>query len=312
MRFPFQLKKINDFDAVGFGTNAVDHLISVPEYPAFNSKVELTGHLVAAGGEAASTMAGLRRLGLTTAYAGRFGDDREGDMGIQSLIDEGVDISYAERVPGARTQIAFSMIDERSGERTIIWHRDKTLAWDELDAPVAAARRGRVLHLTPHDTRACIRMAKAAKRSGVVVTIDVDNLFEGIDELLPLIDVCIASAEFPERLVGIPDTRTALRQIHSRFGCPVVGVTLGSSGSLFMCGDSFFETGSIPVPGGCVDTTGAGDAFRTGFLFGMLTGEPVESCARTANAVASLKCRRLGARDALPNINELYDLLKKS
>lgn len=311
MRFPFQIPAAADLDAVGFGTNAVDHLICVPQYPEFNSKVELNAYEWTAGGEVASTMAGLRRLGLSTAYAGRFGDDAAGKLGIGSLTDEGVDMRYAEVVTGAETQLAFIVIDDRSGERTVIWRRDKKLAYSADDAPVEAAARGRVLHLTQHDTAACIRMSQAAKNNNAIVSIDIDNVVDGVGDLLPLVDVCIASAEFPQRLLGISDHKTALIELASRFGCAVTGLTLGEAGSLFYCGGSFIETPGFAVPGGCVDTTGAGDAFRTGFLYGMLTGESVEDSTAIANAVAALKCRSLGARAALPTTDELKTLLKK-
>ncbi|MBA4184572.1 MAG: carbohydrate kinase family protein, partial [Acidobacteria bacterium] len=152
MNFPFTLPENRKFDVVGFGTNAVDYLIQVPEYPSFNSKIELSDYVQAAGGEVATTMVGLQRLGLKTLYVGRFGDDQEGDFGLRSLSDEAVDISFAEQIKGARTQIAFIVIDRRSGERTVIWHRDKLLAYDEKDAPTEAAALGKVLHFTPHDT----------------------------------------------------------------------------------------------------------------------------------------------------------------
>ena len=305
MEFPFKLTDACDFDVVGFGTNAVDYLLRVPEYPAFDSKVEITDYVVAAGGEIASSMAGLQRLGLRTAYAGRFGGDQAGELGRRSLIDEGVDVTFAETVEGAQTQVAFIVIDERNGERTILWQRDERLAYSVEDAPTDVAIRGRVLHMTPHDAEACIRMAKAASEDGVIVSIDVDNVFEGIDELLPLVDICIASAEFPEKLVGFADKKAALREIASRFGCAVTGLTLGAAGSVIYYQDTFFETPAFEVPGGCVDTTGAGDAFRTGFLYGILTENTVEESARIANAVAALKCRSLGARSGLPNRDSL-------
>ncbi len=121
MKFPFDLPIAAEFDVVGFGTNAVDHLIRVPAFPSFGSKLELTDHAVSAGGEIASTMVGLTRLGAKTAYAGRFGADREGEIGIASLLAEGVNAEQAEVIHHARTQIAFSIIDEATGERTIIW-----------------------------------------------------------------------------------------------------------------------------------------------------------------------------------------------
>ncbi|MCU0238816.1 MAG: hypothetical protein MUC29_05185, partial [Pyrinomonadaceae bacterium] len=67
MKFPFVLAENREFDAVGFGTNAVDFLIVVPEYPQFDSKVELVDYQQLAGGEIASTMFGLRRLGMKTS-----------------------------------------------------------------------------------------------------------------------------------------------------------------------------------------------------------------------------------------------------
>jgi sugar/nucleoside kinase (ribokinase family) len=164
MKFPFDLAADKEFDVVGFGTNAVDYLIQVPEYPRFASKIELSDYIQLAGGEVATTMVGLRRLGLKTCYVGRFGTDKEGDFGLQTLRDEEIDVSFAEQIEGARTQIAFIVIDTNSGERTVIWQRDKLLAYNEKDAPIEAATLGKVLHFTPHDTRACLVMAE--RRAG--------------------------------------------------------------------------------------------------------------------------------------------------
>lgn len=309
MKFPFQLRANSEFDVVGFGTNAVDHLVRLPRYPQFNSKTELNSHSVQAGGEVASTLVGLQRLGFKTAYAGRFGTDANGELGLRSLIDEGVDTSFAETVANAETQIAFILIDERSGERTILWKRDERLAYTKDEAPLAAACLSKILHLTPHDTDAAIAMATEAKKHDVIVTIDIDNLFDGVKHLLPLVDVVIASSDLPKRLTGLSDERTSLAKLVEKFGCSVVGLTLGVNGSLFVCNGKFIETPSFAVPGGCVDTTGAGDAFRTGFLYGMLAGETVENAAIYANAIAALKCRAIGARAALPTGSELEDFI---
>ncbi len=309
MQFPFKLAGDKQFDAVGFGTNAVDYLIVVPEYPAFDSKIRLTEYAQAAGGEVATTMVGLRRLGLKTSYIGRFGTDREGDFGLGTLRDENVDVRFAEQIVGARTQIAFIVIDERNGERTVIWERDARLSYGEKEAPMEAAALGKILHFTPHDAQACLRLAKAAKAKNTIVSIDIDNTFAGVEELLPEVDVFVSSSEFPEKLVGIKDKKESLREINRRFGCRVVGMTLGEKGSLLLCENEFIETGGFAVPNGCKDTTGAGDAFRVGLLYGLLKGETVETAAKIANAVAALKCRALGARTALPNVNELSELL---
>lgn len=309
MRFPFTILSDKEFDTIGFGTNAVDFLVRVPEYPEFNSKVELTDYVRAAGGEVATTMVGLQRLGLRTSYVGKFGDDSAGEFGLKSLTDEGVDVSLSQIVAGVNTQIAFIIIDERVGERTVIWQRDKKLAFGEAEAPIEAMSRTKVLHFTPHDVDACIVLARQARSQGVVVSSDVDNVFDGIEELLPLVDILITSAEFPKKLLGDIEPIGALAEMKKRFGCGVVGITLGESGSMLLCENTFIETPGFAVPGGCKDTTGAGDSFRVGLIYGMLRGESIEEASRMANAVASLKCRQVGARTALPTEAELNDLI---
>ena len=312
MQFPFGLKETAEYDVVGFGTNAVDFLITVPHYPEFNSKVELIDYVQAAGGEIATTMVGLQKLGLRCSYIGRFGSDPAGDIGFNSLLEAGVDMRNAERVDGARTQIAFIVIDEQTGERTVIWERDEKLHYKESEAPDAPVENAKALHLSPHDTRECIRLAKMARSNGVIVSADIDRAFDGIDELLASVDILITSAEFPRQFLGIDDVKGALEEMHRRFGAGVVGITLGQNGSVLLCEGEFIRTPGFDVPGGCKDTTGAGDSFRVGLLYGLITGKSIEESARMANAVAALKCRAVGARTSLPDRDELESFLKKS
>lgn len=309
MIFPFELSKNRDFDVVGFGTNAVDYLISVPGYPGFDSKIELTEYKRLAGGEIATTMCGLQRLGMKTAYCGRFGDDPEGDFGLESLREEGVDATFAEQVKGANTQIAFIVVDERNGERTIMWKRDPALSYSSDEVSERLAVAGSVLHFTPHDSKACIKLAQLAKVASSIVSIDVDRILDGVEELLPFVDILICSSDFTKNFTGVSDPAAALKQLHKRFGSAVTGTTLGDAGSLVFCGGEIIETAGFAVPGGCKDTTGAGDAFRAGLLYGMLRGQSVEESCRAANAVAALKCRAVGARTALPSRDELEEFL---
>ena len=309
MKFPIEAPAGKSFDAVGFGLNAVDHLIVVPEYPAFDTKMRLIEHQQSAGGQTATAMVALRRLGLNTAYAGRFGSDPEGQFGLETLKTDGVNVDFAEVVEGARNQIAFITVDARSGERTIVWDRDDRLAYKPEEAPVEFGPLGRVLHLDAHDPPACVRLAKAARESGTTVSADIDNVYEGLPELLPLIDIMIGSKEFPRRVTGIADEREALMELHARFGCAIVGMTMGAAGAVVYCEGEFIESRGYIAPGGCRDTTGAGDAFHGGFLYGFLTGEDLETSLRFANAVAAMKCSALGARTALPTRDALETFL---
>jgi sulfofructose kinase len=309
VQIPLQLPADKEFDAVGFGLNAVDHLIVVPEYPAFDTKVRFTEYDKSAGGQTASALVALQRLGLKTAYAGRFGSDEAGRFGLRSLEQEGVNLDFAETIEGADNQVAFIIIDARSGERTIIWDRDERLSYRADETPTELASRGRVLHLDAHDPPACAVMARAAKESGTIVTADIDNIYDGLPELLPLIDVLITSAEFPHRLTGIADLRASLIETKARYGCAIVGATLGARGALVYCDGQFIESPALEVPGGCRDTTGAGDAFHSGFIYGALHNEDLEACMKFGNAVAALKCRSLGGRTALPSFDELHKFM---
>src|SRR5262249_25550488 len=119
MRFSLSLPTDRQFDVIGFGLNAVDHLVTVPRYPSFNSKTELVEHRQLAGGQVSSAMVGVQRLGLQTSYIGKVGDDHEGRLLIKSLAVEGVEHSGILTAPEARTQSAVIIIELFSGERTI-------------------------------------------------------------------------------------------------------------------------------------------------------------------------------------------------
>src|SRR6185437_4294031 len=193
-------------------------------------------------------------------------------------------------VEGAKNQIAFITIDERSGERTIVWDRDDKLAYSPDEAPAEFGALGKVLHLDGHDPPACARVARVARETGTIVSADIDNVYEGLPELLPLIDIMIGSKEFPHRVTGIVDERKALIELHERFGCAIVGMTIGAAGAVVYCDGQFIESPGYAAPGGCKDTTGAGDAFHGGFLYGLLTGEDLETSLKFGNAVAAIKC----------------------
>lgn len=307
MRFGIDIPADKLFDAVALGLNAVDHLIVVPQYPVFNSKIKYLSHTQAAGGQAATAMVALARLGLKTSYIGKVGDDEMGRFQLNSIASEGVESSGVIEVEGAETQTAFIIIDQSSGERTIIWHRDErlTITADEVDRE--AVTRGRVLHLDGHDVAASIRAARFAREADVPTVLDVDNAYPGIEELLPLIDFLVSSSSFPERVTGESDLPTALKKMARMSGSHFTAATMGGEGVLAYFQDHYIHSPAFEID--CRDTTGAGDAFHGGFIYGLLAAMTVEETLRFANAVAGLKCRRIGARTALPSLEEVSELL---
>jgi sulfofructose kinase len=312
MNFNFTLPTDREFDVVGFGLNAVDHLVTVPRYPSFNTKTPMTEHRQLAGGQVSSAMVGVKRLGLRATYIGKVGYDNEGRILIDSLRDEGVECDGVMIINGARTQSAVIIIEQFSGERTILWHHDDKTRIAPAELRREQITRARVLHLDGYDTRAAIQAAKWAHEAGMPVTADLDNIYEGLDDLLPLIDCLIMSQDLAGRLSGVPPgaeaEQAALKKLQERYGCYLVSMTQGARGALaYVEGEYIASPGFRPPV--IRDTTGAGDAFRAGFIYGLVKGLSIEETMRTANAVAALKCRELGARAGLPREEELRRFL---
>src|ERR1041384_6517500 len=309
MEFGIDIPSGRAFDAVALGLNAADHLIVVPHYPGFNSKVELLSHTLAAGGQCATAMVALARLGMRTRYIGKIGSDDLGEFQIHSLESEGVDGGGGVRMEGgAESQTACILIDEASGERTVIWHRDERLMIEADEVDRAAVTSGRVLLLDGHNVAASIAAARYARDAGVPTVLDIDNIYAGSDKLFPLIDFLVSSTSFPLRMTQETDLQTALRKLQDRTGSIFVAATLGQDGVLAYFHGRFIHSPAFTVD--CKDTTGAGDAFHGGFIYGLLAGLSVEETLRFANAVAALKCRAIGARTALPTLAEVNDLLR--
>ncbi len=311
MNFSLNIPDNREFDVIGFGLNAVDHLVTIPRFPSFNTKVRLSDHQQMAGGQVSSAMVGVRRLGLKSSYIGKVGYDNEGRMVIESLQKEGIDCSDVMIAVGAKTQGAVIIIEQFSGERTILWYHDDgtRIAPDELKREMIT--RGRVLHIDGFDTQAAIQACRWAPEAGMVGTIDLDTIYPGMDELLPLVDCLITSQGLANELAGTMDEREALRKLQNKYGCYLVSMTQGSRGALAFVEGAFVASSAFRPPV-LKDTTGAGDAFRAGFIYGLCKGLSIEDTMRAANAVAALQCREMGARDGLPNEDELLNFLENA
>lgn len=307
MEFGIEIPEAKPFDAVALGLNAVDHLVVVPHYPEFNSKISYQSHHLAPGGQCATAMVTLARLGLSASYIGKVGSDEAGRFQISSLAAEGVDTSGVVVVEEAETQNAFIIIDQATGERTILWRRDERLTISEVEVDERAVTAGRALHIDGHDVAASIAAARFARAAKIPVVLDIDNAYAGAERLLPLVDFLISSSAFPEQMTGERDLAAALKRLSEISGSLLVAATLGSEGALCYIRGQYIHSPAFQIE--CRDTTGAGDAFHGGFIYGLLKNLSVEETLRFANAVAALKCRALGARTALPRLDEVNALL---
>jgi len=290
---------------VGVGQNTTDHLCVVERFPRTDEKQRLAAYAVQPGGQVATALAALARWGVATAYVGTFGDDAGGLEGREALRADGVDVSRAPVRRGVPNQLSVVLVDARSGERTVLWDRAPALALDPAEVPADLVSAARVLLIDGVDPAAARAAAAAARAAGVPVVADVDRSCPDPGAVLPLIDVLLVSWEFARGWTHAARPEDALAAL-AEGGASVIGVTLGAGGALVAAGGPPVRLPAHAVA--VVDTTGAGDLFHAGFVWGMLAGRDPVAAARLANAAAALQCRALGGRGAIPPLADVRAL----
>src|SRR5690349_3044387 len=295
-------------DILAIGLNATDTLIRVPRFPAFDSKTKIVSSSILPGGQAATAAVACRRWGLRSRYVGKIGDDAAGRLQREEFAREEVETHLIE-VPHCASQLAFIIVDQETGERTILWQRDDRLDLRPQELPQAWIRPARLVHVDGHPCAPAAAATRWAREAGAVVTADLDNIYSGVEELLEHVDFMIGSRDFPERLLGIADLFQSLPEINRRFGCRVAGATLGRDGVLAWDGARFHYMPAFRVD--AVDTTGAGDVFHAGFAYSLLRGDALPAILEFSSAAAALNCTALGARGGIRPVSEIERLRRE-
>jgi sugar/nucleoside kinase (ribokinase family) len=189
----------------------------------------------------------------------------------------------------------------------VLWDRDAALcvAPDAVDAALVSSAR--VVHVDDTDHAVALRAARLARAAGRDVTCDVDHVGPRTRDLLEQINIVIVSEHLPAQLTGLADHEQALRRLRAWHPGLLV-VTLGPRGCMALQGDHLHYAPGFPVD--VVDTTGAGDVFRGGFIYAWLQNWPVQRVLRFANAAAAASCGRLGAMNGAPALDEVTALLE--
>lgn len=291
------------FDVVGIGLNAIDYLCTIPRFPVPGEKLRMTGFSKQGGGQVATALVALSRWGLQTMYVGNVGEDEHGILSLSLLREEGIDVALARTVPGAASQFAVILVQEDSGERTILWERDARIRIRPEDIPRDEIRRSRAVLLDGHDVPASMEAARVAREARVPVVLDAEKVQEGTGDLLFVCDHIVAASSFVAQLIPGAEPGEGVREIHRRFSPRTATVTLGPEGALGFDGRRICRARGIDV--GAVDTTGAGDVFHAGFLFALLAERTFIEMLAFGNAAAALSCRKVGGRAGIPSLDEV-------
>lgn len=294
-------------DIIGVGLNATDTLIRLPHFPAFNSKVEFRISEILPGGQVATTVTACARWGLRARYVGKIGDDSAGTIQQNEMREDGIEAHWI-LVPQCQSQSSFILVDEQTGERTVLWKRDPRLELLPSEIQREWVVRSKLLHVDGHDCKGATQAAQWARSAQIPVTADLDNLYPGVEALLENVDYSLASKEFHARLCGENDPFISLPAVASRFGCRLTAATLGADGVLAWDGARFHYSPAFDLKP--IDTTGAGDVFHGAFAYGLLRGYELPRLLEFSCAAAGLACLGMGARGGIASLEEIETLIK--
>ena len=301
------------FDVVVVGDINADLILSGDVTPVFGQVEKLlddAGLLI--GGSATIFACGAARLGLRVAFIGKVGDDVFGRFMREALAGRGVDVSGVAVDPAVKTGL--TVILSRVHDRAMLTYAGTigALRYDEINLDLLSSARH--LHLgsyyllenllpdVPH-------LFAEAQRRGLTVSLDTnydpaERWDSGIAETLRHVDIFLPNETELARILRLDDWRAALAQAAQTV--PTVAVKLGAQGAAVQQGSEFVQKPVLPVT--VVDTTGAGDSFDAGFVYGHLQGWPLERTLALAMACGACSTRAAGGTAAQPTLEEALAL----
>jgi ribokinase len=297
------------FDVVGFGALNVDLLFKVNSLARAEEESFIEDYTESCGGSAANTTVGLIRLGCKAGFIGKVASDREGKLQLDCFSDEGVDTNGIIKAEQGKSGSVLGFVDKK-GARALYINSgvNDTIKFEEIKPDYAS--QAKFLHLTSFVGEKSLQTQKkllTTLPSDVKVSFDPGAVYarKGYSVIEPIIKktyVLMPNSFELEQLTGESDYCKGADFMIGR-GAKIVAVKLGSAGCYVTDGRERLRIEPFKVK--VVDTTGAGDAFCAGFLFGLIKNKSLSECGRLANFVASRCVMQMGARAGLPYAKDL-------
>jgi ribokinase len=298
------------FDVVGVGALNLDKLFKVNLIAKEEEEACVLDFKESGGGSAANTVVGLARLELRTGFVGNVAADREGKFLLDEFGKEGVDINGITISKIGRSGTVMGYIDPK-GDRALYVDPgvNDQLDFDDINLEYVSGTE--FLHLSSFVAEKPFNAQKrlVAKVSDVKICFDPGALYarKGLATLKPLIKRCYAV--FPNEnevmLLTGQDYREGAKKL-IELGAELVAVKLGKKGCYVSDGNESHLIDAYRVE--AVDTTGAGDAFCAGFIYGLIQRKDLYECGKLGNFVASRCVSKMGARTGLPKLVDLKEL----
>ncbi|WP_308637581.1 carbohydrate kinase family protein [Paenibacillus silvisoli] len=292
------------YDAVVIGDANIDLVVAgCNELPAPGQEVHVHDMTIHVGGGAALFTLALAKLGLKLAFNGVLGGDGFGQFIRDQFSRYGIDTSYI-RESSRNTGISIAINPEK--DRSFITYTGSNAELSLQELSMESVKRGRHVHLTGYqgsrNHASFMKAIQSVKALGVTTSIDVGwdetgEWYKGIYELMREVDVFFMNEVEAQQYTGLSPMKDCIRELarHSKH----IVLKLGAAGAAASVGGrTVFRSGfRVPV----VDTTGAGDSFNAGYMYGFLNGQPAEQCLLYGNACGALSVSRSGGSTGAPD-----------
>ena len=298
------------FDAIGFGGLNVDKLFKVNKIANAEEESYIIDCEEACGGSAANTIVGLARLGCIVGFIGKVADDRKGKMLVEDFRREGVDTNGIIHATSGRSGSVMGFVDKK-GDRALYVDPgvNDTIKFNEINMEYAF--QSRFLHLTSFVGEKSFQTQKKLVEmlpKNVKLSLDPGELYArksvALESIIRKTFVLMPNLNELELLTKTADYRKGAEVLLKK-GVEIVAVKLGAKGCYVTDGKQSHNVEPFKVK--VVDTTGAGDAFCAGFLYGLISGKNLYKCGRLGNFVASRCIMKMGARTGLPTLKNLTE-----
>lgn len=300
---------MNRFDVIGFGALNIDKLFKVNRIASAEEESFIESHSETSGGSAANTIVGLARLGCKAGFIGKIGSDPEGRILVEDLQKEGVDTDGIAKSKTGRSGSVMGFVDKQ-GARALYIDSGSNDTIDLADIRREYVSYARYLHLTSFVGENSFRSQKELLEdlpNNVRISFDPGALYasKGFTQLEPIISraYVLMPNSFELRLMTGEIEYKKGADYLLRKGVKIVAVKLGEKGCYVSDGSSNHLIDAVKA--NVVDTTGAGDAFCAGFLYGLLKKKSLLECGKIGNFVASRCIMEMGARTSLPYLKDL-------
>ncbi len=273
----------------GIGTVVIDHVVELPEFPTEDTKVAAAHHWRQLGGPVPVALSTAAFYGSATRFLGRWGNDDHGRLIQETLTKRQIDTSPCSTHEEWSSGFAHVWVDTSTGTRTIAFSRGEFPIPVEADVTEAMLADCRFLHLDGWAIEAALKAAAIMKAQGGIVVLDAGSVKPGMDELLPMVDVLIASALFRKSRFGT--SAVAASELLSLTHGSVI-TTDGANGSSWISAEDEIHEAAIDVE--AIDTNGAGDVFSGCILHALANDCDRRTALQAANRVAGYACTQRG------------------